>query len=67
MCRLQIEREARYHEYVAKQPFKNFDVLDERYRKRIVLRADPEAAARMPLVVNCEWYSTCRGDPRGGT
>ena len=50
----QIEREARYHEYVGKQPFRNIDVLDARFRARITGRSGANAAARMPAVVNGE-------------
>jgi hypothetical protein len=35
----EMEQEARYYEYVARQPFKNIDVLTEAYKQIIISRA----------------------------
>jgi hypothetical protein len=34
-----MEQEARYYEFVARQPFKNIDVLTEAYKQIIISRA----------------------------
>ena len=44
---LQVEREARYHEFVSQQPFKSIDVLDERYRNKILKRIGRDTGGRM--------------------
>jgi hypothetical protein len=48
---LQVEREARYMEYVERQPFRSLDVLDAQFLRRIVTRAGSAAAARFPVLV----------------
>ncbi len=57
----QIEREARYHDYVHKQPFRNIDVLDDRFRRRVTQRCGNDAAARMPSVAS-EFMEDARAD-----
>ena len=40
---------------MTKQPFRNIDVLDDKFKARITKRSDLDAAARMPGVVTGEW------------
>eukprot|EP00798_Chlamydomonas_sp_ICE-L_P023581 gene23581-9109_t len=46
----EVEREARYHEYVSHHPFRNHDVLEELFKDKIIARLGNDANVRMPTV-----------------
>lgn len=48
---LQVERSARYYQYIDSQPFSHPLTLDEQWKRRVKQLAAPQLAAKLPGLV----------------